>query len=134
MPPLYNTFMTDSSSKLNHVAIIPDGNRRWAKEKGLPTFEGHRRGFEVLQKVAEYLRKINVRVMTVWAFSTENWNRDSKEVAYLMDIYEKWLEQNLKIAQKDQIRIIHLGRKDRIKDSLRKKLEEVEDKTSTFTS
>ena len=133
MPPLYNTFMTDISSKLNHVAIIPDGNRRWAKEKGLPTFEGHRRGFEVLQKVAEYLRKINVRVMTVWAFSTENWNRDSKEVAYLMDIYEKWLDQNLKTAQKDNIRIVHLGRKDRIKDSLRKKLEEVEDKTSKFS-
>ena len=70
--------------------------------------------------------------MTVWAFSTENWNRDSKEVAYLMDIYEKWLDQNLKTAQKDNIRIVHL-RKDRIKDSLRKKLEEVEDKTSKFS-
>lgn len=125
--------MSDVGSKLNHVAIIPDGNRRWAKEKGLPTFEGHRRGFEVLQKIADYLRKINVKVLTVWAFSTENWNRDAKEVTYLMDIYEKWLDQNLKTAQKDQIRIIHLGRKDRIKDSLRKKLEEVEDKTKQFS-
>ncbi len=125
--------MNDKSSRLNHVAIIPDGNRRWAKEKGLPTFEGHRKGFEVLRKIADYLRKINVKVLTVWAFSTENWNRDAKEVAYLMDIFEKWLDQNLKTAQKDQIRIIHLGRKDRIKESLRKKLEEVEEKTKHFS-
>ena len=72
------------------------------KRKGLPTFEGHRRGFEVLQKVAEYLRKINVRVMTVWAFSTENWNRDSKEVAYLMDIYEKMARSKSKNSTKRQ--------------------------------
>jgi len=125
--------MKDRSSKLNHVAIIPDGNRRWANGKGLPTFEGHRRGFEILQKIAEFLRKIDVKVLTVWAFSTENWNRDKKEIDYLMNIFEKWLAQNLKVAQKDQIRIIHLGRKDRIKDSLRKKLEEVEVKTEKFS-
>lgn len=125
--------MSDQTHRLNHVAIIPDGNRRWAKQKGLPTFEGHRRGFDILRKLADYLRKINVQVLTVWAFSTENWNRDPKEVEYLMGIYEKWLDQNLKVAQKEQIRIIHLGRKDRIRESLRDKLEEVEEKTKHFT-
>lgn len=119
--------------QLQHVAIIPDGNRRWAKQKGLPTIEGHRRGFEMIQKLAKYLRSIEVRILTVWAFSTENWTRDKAEVDYLMGIYERWLDIDLKTALKEEIRIIHLGRKDRLKDSLRKKLEEAEEKTKHFT-
>src|SRR3989338_3788928 len=105
-----------------HVAIIPDGNRRWAKARGLPSFEGHRRGFSVLSKIAKKAREIGVKVFTVWAFSTENWNRSEKEVNYLMDMYEKWIDENLKTAIRDKIRIIHLGRKDRIKKFLLKKL------------
>lgn len=126
-------FMTDASSKLDHVAIIPDGNRRWAKEKGLPTIEGHRKGFETIQKLAKYLRSIGVNTLTVWAFSTENWNRDKKEIDYLMGIYERWLDIDLKTALKEQIRIIHLGRKDRINESLRNKLADAEEKTKHFT-
>ena len=115
-----------------HVAIIPDGNRRWAKAKGLPTFEGHRRGFDVISKIATKAREIGVKVFTVWAFSTENWNRSENEVNYLMDIYEKWIDENLKTAIKDKIRIIHLGRKDRIRKSLLKKLSNAESKTKEF--
>lgn len=125
--------MTQASSGLNHVAIIPDGNRRWAKEKGLPSIEGHRKGFEMIQKLAKYLRSIDVNTLTVWAFSTENWNRDKKEIDYLMGIYERWLDIDLKTALKEQIRIIHLGRKDRINESLRNKLAEAEEKTKHFT-
>jgi len=125
--------MNNVTSELNHVAIIPDGNRRWAQAKGLPTVEGHRKGFEMIQKLAKYLRSIDVKTLTVWAFSTENWSRDKKEVDYLMGIYERWLDIDLKTALKEQIRIIHLGRKDRLKESLRKKLEEAEDKTKHFT-
>lgn len=125
--------MKNQTKELIHVAIIPDGNRRWAKKKGLPTLEGHRKGFEMIKKLAEYLRKINVKILTVWAFSTENWSRDKKEIEYLMNIYEQWLDHNLKTALKEEIRIVHLGRKDRIKESLRKKLEEVEGKTRHFT-
>lgn len=119
--------------QLQHIAIIPDGNRRWAKLNGLPTIEGHRRGFEMIQKLAKYLRSINVRILTVWAFSTENWNRDKSEIDYLMGIYERWLDIDLKTALKEEIRIIHLGRKDRLNESLRKKLEEAEEKTKHFT-
>lgn len=119
--------------QLQHVAIIPDGNRRWAKQKGLPTIEGHRRGFEMIQKLAKYLRSIEVRILTVWAFSTENWTREKAEVDYLMGIYERWLDIDLKTALKEEIRIIHLGRKDRLKESLRKKLDEAEEKTKHFT-
>lgn len=117
-----------------HVAIIPDGNRRWAKAKGFPSFEGHRRGFGILSKIAKRARIIGVKVFTVWAFSTENWNRTKDEIEYLMNIYEKWIDDNLKTAIKDKIRIIHLGRKNRIKKSLMEKLTNAENKTKKFTS
>ncbi len=124
--------MDQTTTVPHHIAIIPDGNRRWATGKGLPTFEGHRKGFAALEKIATYLRKQGVQTLTVWAFSTENWSRDEKEITYLMEIYEKWLRSNLKTALKEHIRIVHLGRKDRIPSSLLKTLDEVEEKTQSF--
>lgn len=116
-----------------HIAIIPDGNRRWAKEKGLPTIEGHRRGFSAITKIGDKIRELGIKILTVWAFSTENWNREKEEVDYLMRIYEEWIDQNLKKAIKDKVRIIHLGRKDRINTRLRKKLEDAQEKTKNFS-
>ncbi len=116
-----------------HVALIPDGNRRWAKAKGLPTFEGHRRGFERVKELAEKVTDLGIPIFTVWAFSTENWKRTKEEVNYLMGIYEQWINDNLVKALKDKIRIIHIGRKDRIRQSLRKKIINAEDKTKKFT-
>ncbi len=113
----------------HHVALIPDGNRRWAKKKGLPTFEGHRRGFQQVKKLSKKVRELGITVFTVWAFSTENWNRAKEEVNYLMKIYEQWIDENLKEAIKDNVRIIHIGRKDRIPELLRGKLQNAEDKT-----
>lgn len=124
--------MDQTTTVPHHIAIIPDGNRRWATGKGLPTFEGHRKGFSALEKIATYLRKQGVQTLTVWAFSTENWSRDEKEISYLMEIYEKWLRSNLKTALKEHIRIVHLGRKDRIPPSLLKTLDEVEEQTKSF--
>lgn len=115
-----------------HVAIIPDGNRRWAKGKGLPTFEGHRRGFETMRNIGKRARELGIKILTVWAFSTENWNRSKEEIEYLMDIYESWVDLHLEDAMKDKVRIIHMGRKDRIRDSLRKKLDSAELKTKNF--
>lgn len=116
----------------NHVAIIPDGNRRWAKEHGLPNFEGHRRGFNVAIKAARKIRAMGINTLTVWAFSTENWNRTPKEVDYLMKMYGIFMDKNLKEALKEKIRIIHLGRKDRIPKSLLKKIQDSEAKTKDF--
>lgn len=115
-----------------HIALIPDGNRRWAREKGLPTFEGHRRGFNRVKELAEKVRELGIPVFTVWAFSTENWNRTKEEVDYLMGIYEQWVDENLTKALKDQTRILHIGRKDRIRDSLKKRLINAEKKTKNF--
>ncbi|MDP2585298.1 MAG: polyprenyl diphosphate synthase [Candidatus Levybacteria bacterium] len=116
----------------NHVAIIPDGNRRWAKEHGLPSLEGHRRGFNVAVKIGKKIRSLGVHTMTMWAFSTENWNRSSGEVSYLMKMYETFIEKNLKQALKEKIRIIHLGRKDRISKKLLEKIQDSEEKTKNF--
>lgn len=113
----------------NHIAIIPDGNRRWAHDRGLPSFEGHRRGFDITPKIARAARDLGIHTLTIWAFSTENWKRSPKEVAYLMKLYEKFVDDHLKEAQKEQTKIIHLGRKDRIPNTLREKVEDAEEKT-----
>jgi undecaprenyl diphosphate synthase len=116
----------------NHVAIIPDGNRRWAKEKGLPTLEGHKKGYQQAIEIGRRARKMGIKILTLWAFSTENWQRTKDEVGHLMKIFDLIIDQYLKEALKEQIRIIHLGRKDRINDGLRKKITDVEEKTKKF--
>lgn len=116
-----------------HIAIIPDGNRRWARERGLPAFEGHRRGFERALEISKKAREVGITVLTFWAFSTDNWKRSKEEVTYLMKLYEAMIDKNLKEALKEQTRIVHLGRKDRINDSLRRKITQAEEKTVAFT-
>lgn len=116
-----------------HVAMILDGNRRWAKERGLPTLEGHRRGLDALIKVAKKARKLGIRILTVWAFSTENWDRTKKEKDYLMGLFESAVDSYLKEALKDEVRLIHLGRKDRIPVRLKEKIMRAEAKTERFT-
>jgi undecaprenyl diphosphate synthase len=124
-----NNFM-DNLPK--HIAIIPDGNRRWAKEKRLPTFEGHKKGFNQAIEIGKKARELGIKVLTFWAFSTENWKRTKEEISYLMDLYYQMIEINIKDALKEKIRIIHLGRKDRISNKLRLKIMEAEEKTKNF--
>ena len=132
----YNYIGFDFTMELNnipnHVVIIPDGNRRWAKKNNLPSFEGHRRGLDVMRKIGKKARDLGIKVLSVWAFSTENWKRTKQEIEYLMDIYESWIDFNLKEAMSDKVRIIHIGRKDRLRSSLKKKLSDAEKKTKTF--
>jgi len=125
---------SEKSNIPNHVAIIPDGNRRWAKNKGLPTLEGHRKGFEAANADIRRSRDLGIHTMTLWAFSTENWNRSKEEVDYLMALYENNIDSNLKEAKKEGARIIHLGRKDRIPASLRAKVIKAEEETKDFTN
>lgn len=123
---------SSTNEKINiptHVAIIPDGNRRWAKSKGLPNLEGHRRGFDTANADIKKSRELGIHTMTLWAFSTENWNRSPEEVNYLMNLFETNIDQNLKEAKKVGSKIVHLGRKDRIPESLRKKIEKAEEET-----
>jgi len=115
-----------------HIAIIPDGNRRWAKEKGLPIFSGYKKGFNQATEISKKIRSLGIKVLTFWAFSNENWKRKKEETSYLMNLYLTMIDKNINEALKEEIRIIHLGRKDRIKEKLRKKINEAEEKTKKF--
>ena len=118
----------------NHIAIIPDGNRRWARGHNLPTLAGHKKGFEVAVKIGRKIRSMGVNTLTMWAFSTENWNRTKEEVNYLMKMYEIFIEKNLKEALKEKIRIMHLGRKDRLPKKLLEKIGRSVEKTKDFSN
>lgn len=121
------------TNTIQHVAIIPDGNRRWARHNGLPTVEGHRRGFNRAKELTKKARELDIKVLTLWAFSTENWKRSKDEVGYLMKIFERLVDDYLKEAIEDKVRLIHIGRKDRIPKSLLDKIQNAEDQTKTFT-
>ena len=95
----------------NHIAMILDGNRRWARSKGLLTLLGHKAGFEAGMKIAEVARSWGVHTFTVWGFSTENWDRSPKEISYLMKLYKGMAREIEKRADKEQIRFVHLGAK-----------------------
>jgi undecaprenyl diphosphate synthase len=111
------------------IGIILDGNRRWAKEKGLPTMEGHRRGFELLKEASRWVRDRGIPHFVVFAFSTENWNRSEEEVSYLMDIFRDAIRESGEELGKEGIRVRFAGQRDRFSDDIRKGIEETEEKT-----
>ncbi|MFH0863773.1 MAG: polyprenyl diphosphate synthase [Candidatus Gottesmanbacteria bacterium] len=128
-----NTFPPDTKLP-KHLVIIPDGNRRWAKQHHLPTITGHQKGFRVLLDMARAARKWGVHTMTLWIFSTENWKRDKQEVDYLMKIEEDMIKKHLPEFKKDGVRVIHLGRKDRIPKSFKGVLSQAEKETRKLTN
>jgi len=117
-----------------HVAIIPDGNRRWARAKGLKASEGHRKAgsMEHLTGLINEAQKLGVEYITFWFFSTENWKRDSKELKVLFDLISKGLKELEKEAIKNKVRFRHLGRKDRLPKELLKVIEQAEKSTKNF--
>lgn len=92
-----------------HIAIIMDGNRRWAKDRGLETRQGHKEGAETLKKIAKYANKIGIEYLTVYAFSTENWKRTKEEVGALMGLLQMYLNDFLKDKDLENIKINVLG-------------------------
>lgn len=114
----------------DHLAIIPDGNRRWARARGLHTLQGHKKGFERAVELARAARSMGIHTVTLWGFSTENWDRTEEEIGYLMKLYEKLIDDYLKEAKKEGVRIVHLGRRDRLPASLLKKIDYAQEKTA----
>jgi len=96
------------------IGLIIDGNRRWAKNKGLATLEGHRKGAEILVDTARLVRDRGIKHMVVYAFSTENWNRSEEEVSYLMDLIKEQVTKQLSELGKENIRIRVIGQRDRL--------------------
>lgn len=101
-----------------HLAVIPDGNRRWAASNDLTVMQGHRAGFEIAKRLSRFCRKIGIHTVTVWAFSTENWRRPSDQVAALMALYEEWISDLLSEAVEEEVRVVHLGRIEGVPDGL----------------
>mgnify|MGYP001107748547 CR=1 FL=1 len=102
----------------NHIAIIMDGNRRWAKQRGLPQLEGHRVGAENLRSIMEYLSKYQLKYLTVYGFSTENWNRPEDEVEGLFRLFEEMLNKETPEFHRRGVRIRHLGRLEELPQAL----------------
>ncbi|MEN7982603.1 MAG: polyprenyl diphosphate synthase [Nanoarchaeota archaeon] len=119
----------------NHIAIIPDGNRRWAKERGMEGFRGHEKAGEVdsLISLFEETRNLGVRYISFWGFSTENWKRDKEENDKLFNVLLKGVEEFLKYAHENKVRFRHLGRKDRFSKELVDALEKLESETEKYS-
>lgn len=113
----------------NHIGIIIDGNRRWAKERGLPAFEGHRQGFSKVKELIDWVKNRGIAVLTIFVFSTENWNRPKKEVDYLMKLLSSGIndfKKNIKKINKDGIKIKIIGLRAKLLPSLKKAIEDIE--------
>ncbi|MGF1589528.1 MAG: isoprenyl transferase [Pleurocapsa sp.] len=92
-----------------HVAVIMDGNGRWAKQRGLPRIEGHRRGAKTLKEMLRYCKELGIETLTAYAFSTENWGRPIGEVNFLMTLFERLLQKELKEMEEEEVNINFIG-------------------------
>ena len=92
-----------------HVAVIMDGNGRWAKQRGLPRIEGHRRGANTLKHILRYCKNWGIKTLTAYAFSTENWGRPTAEVSFLMGLFERLLQKELKEMEAEEVCINFIG-------------------------
>jgi undecaprenyl diphosphate synthase len=119
----------------NHIVLFPDGNRRWAKQKGLPTLDGHKKGYENLLDFAEWCKNRGVKTLTAFGFSTENWNRSEEEVSYLMKLLENGLVMNVEKYMKDGrwqkygVRLKVIGQRERLPESLQNAIKRAEEIT-----
>ena len=107
----------------NHIAIIMDGNGRWANARGLPRAEGHRAGAESVREAVETCRQLGVDYLTLYAFSSENWCRPKKEVNALMRLLERFLREKLPELLKQNVRFHTIGRPDQPPDKCRKQID-----------
>ena len=116
----------DAKRLPRHVAVIMDGNGRWAKKRGLPRTVGHAAGAEAFRRIANYSKKIGIEFLTVYAFSTENWKRPADEVAVIMGILEKYLHEAIETIKRDHVRMFFFGDTSVLSPGLRKLIAETE--------
>jgi len=118
----------------DHIALILDGNRRWARARGLKPWEGHRAGYEAVRKLARASREFGVHTFTIWSFSTENWDRPKKEIDEILKLLRAGLEEFRKEAHEEKVRLVHLGRKDRFPKDIALQLERLEKETKNYNN
>lgn len=117
-----------------HVLIIPDGNGRWANKFHYLPVIGHRNGYKVLKDSIRKLQELPIKIVTVWAFSADNWKRSKKEIDTLMQIFEQAIGEIAGELMQKNVRFMHIGRKDRIPNTLKNAIDKLEDKTSKNNS
>ena len=115
-----------------HIAIILDGNGRWAKKKGMPRNYGHVQGSKNVEKICEAAHDLGVKYLTVYAFSTENWKRPQDEVAALMNLLRNYMKSCLKTAEKNRMRVRVLGDKSALDEDIRNKIAVLEEATKDY--
>lgn len=128
-----DTGVLDPQNIPQHIAIIMDGNGRWAKKRGLPRTAGHQQGVKTLKRICYACDEIGVTTLSVFAFSTENWSRPDSEVSFLMDLFEKTMREELRELEERKVQVHILGRKDSLSKNLRKEIQNTEERTSQNT-
>jgi undecaprenyl diphosphate synthase len=126
--------MSEDTSAPDHIAIIMDGNGRWAKERGLPRREGHRAGAEAVRECVDACKQVGVRFLTLYAFSSENWNRPAAEITALMSLLERFLDQKADELMKQNVRLHAIGQLHRLPARTREKLDSAIARTAGNTS
>lgn len=114
--------MSGISPLPQHVAIIMDGNGRWAEARGLPRIEGHKAGAKNIKRVVEGFAQYGIKYLTLFAFSTENWNRPKKEINALFRLLKRNVDRELEYCQKNNIKLVHLGRLDALPPDIQEKV------------
>lgn len=117
----------------NHVAIILDGNGRWAKKRRMPRNYGHIQGAKTVEQICEDADSLGIKYLTVYAFSTENWNRPEEEVALLMKLLKNYLKDCVKRANNNNMKVRVIGEKSRLSDDIRNRIEELEQSSKNNT-
>lgn len=121
--------MADSLSLPQHVAIIMDGNGRWANQRFMPRIAGHRAGVEAARQVVKNCAKRNIKVLSLFAFSSENWRRPAQEVNYLMELFLTGLEREVSMLHENNVQLRFIGNRNHFSVKLCKKIAEVEELT-----
>ena len=115
-----------------HIAIIMDGNGRWATEKGLPRTEGHKEGAKTVKLILEHAKKRGIKYVTLYAFSSENWKRPKEEIKVLMDLFRKYMKEDVKELQKKKVRVSFIGDRTRFPEDMQERMNEVERETADY--
>ncbi len=119
-----------TSDKLEHIAIIMDGNGRWAQKRGLPRSAGHKKGAETLQEIVRAAGELGVKYLTLYAFSTENWQRDAEEVEGLMNLLRQYLKSELKEIEEKGVRIMFIGERKMLAADIVSQMSKIEHNTA----
>ena len=122
--------MTDKTNSLQHLAIIMDGNGRWAKKRGLPRSAGHKKGAETVKDIVRAAGDMGIKYLTLYAFSTENWQRDPEEVKGLMGLLREYLKSELKEIQENGVRIMFIGERQMLDADIAEQMSKIEKDTS----